>query len=382
MSVTEHLSFACSVDASTSEMSVKFLVNVSYLSPKTILEAMEEIKFTVEYLCECDIPRWSAISSLVFAVANAVKLSGWNLQEMVCEMVKMSKIISLGYFRSRSDIRPNLKPLVDVVINSVVDKKIQANSNILVAVAEHCAVGFIPGMSLMPMITSCFDTFSQALSEARTEDYAVIAEPLGNVDADISSSFVVLWFSAIPKMTDRTSVVHALTKHVESIVDMKLSRDSRQMAAVILFDYMNSELGKSIDMHTIAKTVIPKFLENSKKIMAAVVAQTEIQQPREKEKTYKTYRADVQMRTKAKKKWSPVSIIILEEAGVIMWTKSLTYVEKGNACPLSGITDLSVVNIDGLSSLKLVTAKGEFYFNFKTDQEMEKWRGIIKGMRE
>jgi len=106
-----------SPDLSTREWNMEWLIARSYDDAGSILSTIGRIRLIAICLCAGPEPQWGSLSSVIFAVANAVKCAGdiprARARDLRAEIVDLRRTIKSAFALSQHEatFRPAMGPL-------------------------------------------------------------------------------------------------------------------------------------------------------------------------------------------------------------------------------------------------------------------------------
>lgn len=372
------LGCVCSADCSARERSIQLIINLSYSNPGKILSVVTELRLVVVSMCSGPDPDWGTVSSLLFAVANAMSIVPDNLQECICEIIGMSRVVTDAFLRITGNaiFKPDLSAIVKSILFVFEIKKVKPSLEILLEIVEHCRTGFIESYSLLPILLGSLEEFAEILRTTDFSNYDSIAAPLSSSDCEIEAGFMQLWIGAISGIRYGDAAVEALILHLRSMCDLaRLCGTPWTQATTVLLEFIKGNVPKP---EVVAKvTEKCKEYKFEKRTQKGETAKDKKPKPRETHKALVTWK-------KGKKK-RPVEMVLVEEAEIITWRKKNKGIKKGHIICVGSLVEISIQAGDESQTenvLKLRTKKDEFLFAFRSSEECQRWNSLIQAVKE
>ena len=128
------LSFVCAENPGTRERTIELIINLSYSNPMQVLASLTEIRLLMFRFCAAPGPDWGTVSSLLFVVANAMSIAPDDMQDSICDVIEMSRIVTAAFLRVNESgpFRPDLQRLVKALALVFEIKKVKPSLKILV----------------------------------------------------------------------------------------------------------------------------------------------------------------------------------------------------------------------------------------------------------
>jgi hypothetical protein len=251
---------------------------------------------------------------------------------------------------------------------------------VVLAIADHAVVGFLPNASLVCILTERFRLVVPLVGGSlQIANYVTLAAPLTRTDqVDDVLFFVALWAALLDQVVKRPLAARALATKFRSLLELSEKPGCQQATAQLLFRFISANARDRQQIALESKGVVDDAITPVRQRLPSQRAYT---QP---VRTLKvgTRRADVEVLQK-KKRWTLMKLIMLEEVKLISWSACDDVTKGGTVLEFSDISHIAVTDAgkkeaDKENVIKIISKKGEFCIAFKTFQEAGDWAMMIK----
>lgn len=253
-SLTPYLRLLSSNNVTTNEHAAKFIILQSTINPQLILKSCNDIFILIKSITSTDHPKWGVVSSLVFALSNSINLQ-LNLfmgnrnpdpnLGMLITLIQISQTITQSYFSSADEscISPFLLPFSQT-LKKIFTNRTVFQRELLLAISDHCAVGFVHGASFIPFLVKSFDnilaTFLSFLNFP-LNDFSRLSQPISSPNKDVVIFYLTLWSCSLPDLLKSPEVLQYLRGQSRKILELiDLDEIPFRSPAVYLLDCVKS----------------------------------------------------------------------------------------------------------------------------------------------
>lgn len=421
----QNLNIICSFDGETQKRGLDCLISTSVIQPEIILSSLNEIKLLLTTLCITNNPRFGSISSILLALSNSVNsLSDQIKEEHICHLISISQVVAYSFLHTTPDDYA-FGPQLFLYVNSLlqlfqgIHNSKRLTLTVFLKIIEHCKSGFAPYASLLPILTTNFQTVISLLITCNTVYYPKIAEPLELSDMNVVYFFVALWTAAMHDISEKPSAIQALLAHSKTIATLS----SMKITSILLSDSsLTTKIDSSIiktnsntkpdssdfsepckflllcchalksqrsDIKQKSMEFMPVLIETMERQQAQTLnALKELMKEEEEAKTQKIYMvhrttAEVTQKKGRQLKWKQFDLILADEAKILLWTTSKSLLKDGSALHMSDLLETKIVpkntkDIDRVNVIRINTQKGnEYLISFKNEKEAKQWQTMI-----
>ncbi|KAH0788222.1 hypothetical protein GPJ56_007850 [Histomonas meleagridis] len=386
----QFLGFICSNDQDVRDRSAKFLITTSILHPEIIISNIQEIHFLILTHCHTNEPNWGTISSIIMALTNAIFLSSTLTQETLVLLIKISYDITHSFLHTTSPdhfFRPHMYPFIDA-IEQKIQNGFKMNLDILLAICDHCAIGFAPYTTMIPILFKKFDEIEQIILTCDASYYQRLTAPIESPEIEIVFFFISMWVIIIKDLITRPRLIQALMRHSKQLLELSNSVDpTMSKPAQFLLDCVKALSPQVGEIKRISEEMRPQLLNLIEIRMNSNIDEitARIKKSKEKPKVYSVYRANAKVLSKKGRKtsWKSYELVLIEEANILMWTDNKAQLHDGTAVHMTEIMNAVVLppgkkEMDKENVIKFDTKKGaEYAISFKTHQEAIQWHTLI-----
>lgn len=387
-----HLNFICSSNKSTSYRSLNFILNMSLLNPSVIISNIDAIKLLISTLSHSREPNWGTISSIIIALSNAVSICSGIQQETMVKLINISYEITNSFLHTTSIdyvFRPHMFPFIDTIFQKINNGEIKMSLDILLAISDHCSIGFLPYVTFIPVLLASFQQIESIVLDCDATYYDRLTMPIESPDIEVVFFYISLWVIVIKDLITRPRLIQSLMRHSKTLLEYSESSDSAlSKTSRFLLDCVKALTPQISEVKRISEENRTKLLTLLEKRMAYKneLLGKELMKPKNNQKTYFLFRTTGEVFMKKGKKWKQYEIVIVEEARIFMWSDNKSRLHDGVAIHKSEIKDVILCpqkskEYDKENIIKINMKKGvEYLISFKTYKEASQWRELIDEM--
>lgn len=229
-SITPYLHLLSSNNELTNENAAKFIIIQSTMNPQLVLQSTSDIFLLIQSLTLTDHPKWGAISSLVLALSNAINLQSNffttnqnpdQSAQFLITLIQISQNITQSYFSSKdeSTIPPFLLPFSQA-LNRILSYRNNITRELLHAISDHCAVGFVPGTSFVPILIKFWDNILSVFQSLSANDFSHFSRPISSPDKGVVIFYLTLWASSMPELIQCREALNSLRDQNRRILEL------------------------------------------------------------------------------------------------------------------------------------------------------------------
>lgn len=250
-SLTPYLRLLSSNNETTNEHAAKFIILQSTINPQLILQSCHDIYILIKSITSTDHPKWGVVSSLVFALSNSINLQ-LNLfmgnrnpdpnLAMLINLIQISQNITQSYFSSADEscISPFLLPFSQT-LKKIFTNRTVFQRELLLAISDHCAVGFVQGASFIPFLVKSFDNILATFITFPLNDYSRLSQPISSPNKDVVIFYLTLWSCSLPDLLKLPEALQYLRGQSRKILELiELDEIPFRSPAVYLLDCVKS----------------------------------------------------------------------------------------------------------------------------------------------
>lgn len=386
--------FSCS-DAQIKETARTCLRAHSYLSPNMYISGFDMLDVTVTSLCASEDPQWGHINDLMLFMSTALTLNTEKLEPALAfKLINLSKIITETVMKAPKTqllYLPDLYDYASAIIHCFDCEYFALDIDIVLALADHAAVGFLQRSTLIPIVMDRFQEVADIVSDCGDRNvYERLTNPFGSVDDDAVVFFLSLWAAMVKQVLESPIAIHALSTKFHLLMDLAAAPGQKQAAAALLSRCIAATEDDKSDLIERGGNVVNHvfgFIRRRRpsELRTVAVAKPEV---KSQQHTIKTGKAAVEVmdnksKRGKKKEWSAVTLFLLEEAKLLCWSKGDVVFKNGEALTFS---DLTAIESDAKKEaerdnvIKLITKKGDFFIAFKNYPELVQWTNMLSQM--
>ena len=375
--------------------SSRCLFAYAYTHPELFLSKLPEIEVLINSLCARQSPHWGTISVLCLCLAVASSVARDAARTDLLSLIDLSATITRTAFSVANETEyncPVVWPLCDAIC-SLTATNFSLSLEHVLAIADHCVIGFLPLMNLVQVLADAFPQRFPQLADADPETYMRLARPLSSSDDSVVAFFLALWAWMMGTLADRPQAVDALATQADRLV-LLLGRPETEELARVLIDCVRYTPGSRAEVMRRAGEAADRAIARMRGTRGNIVTKTDDEEMRESQarakKVYATRCApNVELIAAAtgkvkKKKWAPRALTFSEEAGILFWTapSAMNLMEKGGGYHCSEINEVTMTQ-PGKSEqgkenvVKLVTTKGELFIAFPSYNAGNQWKNTL-----
>ena len=389
------LNLLCSPSDRICSRSVRCLFAYAYTHSDVFLSKLPELEVLINSLCARQSPHWGTISVICMCISVASSVAREAARSRILSLIDISATVTRTAFSVANETEyncPVLWPLCDAIC-TLTSWRFTLSVEHLIAIADHCVIGFLPLVSLVPVLVDAFPDRFPPLADAGAETYACLARPLSSSDDSVVSFFLALWAWMMSTLADRPQAVDALATQADRLV-LLLGRPETEDLARALIDCVRYTPGDRADVMRRAgeagDRAIARMRGNRGSLVKKKIDEEEIPETQTRaKKTYATLSApyvELILAAKGKgkkKKWAKRSLTFSEEAGILFWTEpSANLMEKGGGFHCSEIKDVSMTQPGTAEQgkenvMKVVTTKGELFIAFPSYNAANQWKNTL-----
>ncbi|KAH0790440.1 hypothetical protein GPJ56_005736 [Histomonas meleagridis] len=398
--IFEILSLMVSPDPNISNNSSNLFIAISFIHPDLIIQNLDQIQLIILSLCSSPDPLWGTISSIFFGLSNAINLRTQSLPACFLKLIEISYDVTKVSLSTATDPQcfyPHLCILTETIINCY-DSSFEITKDIFIAITDHCMLGFT---SYSPLIQVLIDKFQQIVTIAQDldpNDLSKISNPLLSHDKTVAHFYITLWSNLMIKMIDNPIAVQALRRQATGLIYHSRKHEPYQEAAKFLLDITRSSSDDRPRLQKGSRSIAERVL-NELKSYRKRTKQTEFKsnhnQKHQKSLTqFTVHKAQVAVNThKGHGKLSPknwkenLELRLVEEAGILFWSKAENMLHKGVAVQCSDIENLSLIRESQTECEKenvikvQMNSKVCYFLAFASYQMANQWQNLIKQAR-
>jgi hypothetical protein len=325
------------------------------------------------------------VNGLLEVLATALTKSADNLDASVApNLIGLSQLVTETCLAGPNDpaYHPDLFPLAAALVHCFDSDVFEVDMTVVLAIADHTVVGFLPNASLVRILTERFRVVVSLIAESlQIANYKTLAAPLTRTDqSDDVLFFVALWAALLDQIVKRPLATRALATKFRSLLELSEKPGCQQAAAQLLFRFVSANARDRQQLALESKDVVDAAITPVRQRRPSRRART---QPA-KSLRVGTRRADVEVLQK-KKRWVPMKLIMLEEVRLLSWSAYDNVTQGGAVLEFSDVSHIAVTDAgkkeaDKESVVKIMSKKGEFCIAFRTYQEAGEWAVMIKQM--
>ena len=167
----------------------------AYTHPDVFLSKLPEIEVLINSLCARQSPHWGTISVLCLCLSVASSVAREAARTRLLSLIDLSATVTRTAFSVANETEyncPVVWPLSDAIY-SLTTTHFSLSLEHVLAIADHCVIGFLPLMNLVQVLADAFPQRFPQLADADPETYMRLARPLSSSDDSVVAFFLALW---------------------------------------------------------------------------------------------------------------------------------------------------------------------------------------------
>ena len=393
------LSLVASDYPGTSERASQSLIAISSIFPEKVFAHLSDFRLVLASLCAANCVRWGTVSSIFLVFANAINTNPFAVEPHVVELIEMSKMVTQAYLFTpplNSGYRPHLLPFVHALSKAFCTNVFRLNLEMLLALSDHCAVGFVPNASYIPMMVTQTNDILQLMKNSEPIHYERLCDPISSTDMDVVLFYVSVWAILVGKMCERPTIFHALSRKMKWLVQLVAeNRFPYVMPARYIVDFVKASQREAEELVAVWKTVSESAFNTldtlrrptRPEVDAAAEKEAEAKEAEKKARQapLQTVVEVVKGQKSSGKKGQRHDLFLLPEIDLLMWSRKGREAKDGDAIFRQDITDIEIVQSrtsEGEKCLRVSTKKsGVIMFDFTSYSVAVQWKKYLEQMK-
>ena len=223
------LNFICSSNESAKDRAINFILNMSITNPSLIITNIDAIELLISTLSHSREPDWGTISSIIIVLSNAISISNNIGQETIVKLIDISYQITNSFIHTTTidyGFRPHMFPFIDTIFQKFNKRIIKMNLEILLAISDHCSIGFVPYVTFIPILLDSFEQIEQIVLDCDATYYDRLTMPIESPDIEIVFFYISMWVIVIKDLITRPRLIQSLMRHSKTVLELSESADS------------------------------------------------------------------------------------------------------------------------------------------------------------
>jgi hypothetical protein len=371
------LSFVLSEDSASRHNALLCLKAEAFLQPRLIFARLDELECILTGLCASPTPLWGTVNSLFDIVATALLNNTDNHDSATAvQLIGMSQLITEIFFSGPRSIQPDLFPFAAGLISAFNSDFFLVDLSVILAIADHCVVGYLPHSSLVSILMERFVFVLPII----IKNLAIcgsprLAAPLGCPGQE--DFFLTVWAALLEHIAENPLALRAIAKQFQPLLALADRPGHRQRAANLLLRFLAAHPQER-----------QKLAAEGREIVDAAIHGTTQRQPAKrlsfepKKQQSAICRASVEVLLK-KKRWAPRTLVLIEEVGLVAWSAAENIMEDGMALEFADITHVQVTEQgmregDRENVLRIASKRGEFFLAFQNHADALDWAAMLR----
>lgn len=395
------LSLLCSEDSSIRRSASSAFVSLSFAQPEQLTSSVSEIKLVILSLCATPLPFWGTISSVVFALANAINLHPASLRASLIDYIEISKIVTRTAFAQCGD-NDRFPQILSYYAQSLIKNYgsgFQITREIILSVSAHCLLGFLPCSSLVQLLVVKFQQVLIIAKEMGNDDLMELAKPLACADEMIINFYLALWVNLMASLLENPFAVQAIRTQSLALFSLTKSHEDAKVLVNIFKASPKEKAALSSDIRNYAEAALRKLKVSRKKSEIATFKKDAPKQGMSSH--FEIHIAEVSVlvqkaipkKLKSKKWTDGQEVRLVEEASILFWRKKNGY--KATALQCSDIENVSLLqksgdkgagkqeskidcDVENVIMIQTLSSKQFVFLEFQNYELANQWINLIK----
>ncbi|KAH0789785.1 hypothetical protein GPJ56_006287 [Histomonas meleagridis] len=396
----EILSLMASSSSDVKLNAADLFIAFSFTKPEKILDKLDEIQLLTLSLCASPQPSWGTVNTILFGLSNVINLKPKSLRDHLSLFIEMSYEIIRSALTSPSNVEcycPQLNTFMESIINNF-SESFDISKEIFLSISEYFTTLNSP-TSFSYLVKLLITNFSKIVSIASKklspDELSKAASPISCDDKNVVQFYITLFTQLLSK-GNNPIIIQILRTHASSIINLSKREGPCQEPAHFLFDIIKSSPKEKKDLIKDAQAISEKALQrlqassedanapvrtSSQLKTVEVLNQTNVQ-------VHKTQVYVLQPKLMSRK-WSPkVELNLVEDVGVLFWTKNENEIYKGKAIACSDIENLTLFpdgktkfDKENVMEIQVGSSKMVYYISFPSYILANQWQVLIQRLK-
>lgn len=381
-----------SPDVDVAQSTSKLVSLMAYSNPQVFIDNFEQLRLIVMALCCSPYPSFSTITIIINGITNGIENNTELYNEYIMPLLLLSYDISQAFLKnptSCTQFYPDMSAIVRLILNQV-KRKNPLTLEMIIAIAEHSSIGYLPFISYDEIIIDYLEDVVKIICSAENvgEVLSKILKAIVSPNPKTAVIYNVIVLSVMCELGNQPGIINATMEHSTIILSLieKLPSNLSFLPSVLLLTTRSfpSEFSK---IQVILKKELPNIIETLRNDRRQILNSAESRA--EVKTNYTLHRTQVSILENTRlfsKKWNNTWLSLLEEPQILMWSPDKTNNKGGVAVYISEVSKLEVLqentNEQGRKNImKITVGKDTYTFSFSNYEDALQWNNIFKQLK-